>query len=228
MKVIKKIIRFILKTSLGLAVFLLLYGLIVFITSIIPVNNNKSLDTHNTIPVYILSNGVHTDIVVPLNNSIKNWSTSISYLHTKAQDSTRQLLAFGWGDKGFYLDTPTWADLKASTAIKAVTGMSSSAMHITFYKELEENENCKKIFITDKDYQLLIAYIEDSFVVDTEQKTQRIGTHSYGKYDVFYEAKGSYSLFYTCNTWANQALKSGNQKAALWTVLDKGIFYHYE
>ena len=106
--------------------------------------------------------------------------------------------------------------------------MSSSAMHITFYKELEENENCKKIFITDKDYQLLIAYIEDSFVVDTEQKIQRIGTHSYGKYDVFYEAKGSYSLFYTCNTWANQALKSGNQKAALWTVLDKGIFYHYE
>ncbi len=228
MNVIKKIIRFILKTALGLAVFLLLYGLIVFITSIIPVNKNKSLDTHNTIPVYILSNGVHTDIVVPLNNSIKNWSTSISYLHTKAQDSTRQLLAFGWGDKGFYLDTPTWADLKASTAIKAVTGMSSSAMHITFYKELEENENCKKIFITDKDYQLLIAYIEDSFVVDTEQKIQRIGTHSYGKYDVFYEAKGSYSLFYTCNTWANQALKSGNQKAALWTVLDKGIFYHYE
>ena len=60
MNVIKKIIRFILKTALGLAVFLLLYGLIVFITSIIPVNKNKSLDTHNTIPVYILSNGVQT------------------------------------------------------------------------------------------------------------------------------------------------------------------------
>ena len=46
MNVIKKIIRFILKTALGLAVFLLLYGLIVFITSIIPVNKNKSLDNY--------------------------------------------------------------------------------------------------------------------------------------------------------------------------------------
>jgi hypothetical protein len=57
---------------------------------------------------------------------------------------------------------------------------------------------------------------------------QQIGTHSYGKHAAFYEAKGSYNLFYTCNTWANQALKAANQKAALWTVLDKGIFYHYE
>ena len=108
MNVIKKAIRSILKIILGLAVFLLLYALIIFITSIIPVNKNKSLKTHNNIPVYILSNGVHTDIVLPLNNSIKNWSTSISYLDTKAQDSTRNLIAFGWGDKGFYLDTPTW------------------------------------------------------------------------------------------------------------------------
>ena len=45
---------------------------------------------------------------------------------------------------------------------------------------------------------------------------------------VFYEAKGSYSLFYTCNSWANQALKAANQKAALHTLTDTGIFRHYE
>jgi hypothetical protein len=44
----------------------------------------------------------------------------------------------------------------------------------------------------------------------------------------FYNAKGRYSLFYTCNTWANQALKSANQKAALWTIFDFGIFQHYK
>ncbi|VXC20015.1 Urease-associated protein [Flavobacterium sp. 9AF] len=227
MKTLKKIFKILLKTILGFIAFLLVYSVVIFFTSIISVNDNN-LETQKKVPVYILSNGVHTDIVLPLKNEIKDWSTSISYLHTKAQDSTRNLLAFGWGDKGFYLDTPTWADLKTSTAIKAVTGMSSSAMHLTFYKELKENENCKKIFISENDYQQLIAYIENSFALDAGQKIQRIGTHSYGKHDVFYEAKGSYNLFYTCNTWANQALKSGNQKAALWTVLDKGIFYHYE
>ena len=101
-------------------------------------------------------------------------------------------------------------------------------MHITFYGNLKEDENCKKFFISESQYQSMIQYIENSFALDKENKIQRIGTHSYGKYDIFYEAKGSYNLFYTCNTWANQTLKAGKQKAALWTVLDKGIFYHYE
>lgn len=49
----------------------------------------------------------------------------------------------------------------------------------------------------------------------------------YGKNDIFYEAKGSYSLFYTCNSWTNQALKAANQKAAFHTFTDTGIFRHY-
>ena len=227
MKTVKKTFKILLKTSIGFIAFLLIYTIVIFFTSIISVNENNS-ETNKTIPIYILSNGVHTDIVLPLKNEIKDWSTEISYLDTKAKDSTRQNVAFGWGDKGFYLDTPTWAELKASTAAKAITGLSSSAMHITFYGNLKEDDNCKKFFISESQYQSMILYIENSFALDTSNKIQRIGTHSYGNYDVFYEAKGSYNLFYTCNTWANQTLKAGNQKAALWTVLDKGIFYHYE
>lgn len=227
MKTLKKAFEILLKSVLGIIAFLLVYLLIIVIMSAITVND-KVVENNKNIPIYILSNGVHTDIVVPFKNEIKDWSQSISYLHTKAKDSSRNLLAFGWGDRGFYLDTPTWADLKFSTAAKAATGLSSSAMHITFYSDLKEDEFCRKILISKAQYINLIGYFEDSFMVDELNKIQQIGTHSYGKYDVFYEAKGSYNLFFTCNTWANQALKSANQKAALWTVLDKGIFWHYE
>lgn len=227
MKTAKKAVKVLLKTLLGFIAFLLIYAILIFFTSIISVNENNEI-TDKNIPIYILSNGVHTDIVLPLKNEIKDWSTVILYTNTKAKDSTLQNLAFGWGDKGFYLDTPTWADLKVSTAAKAITGLSSSAMHVTFYGNLKENESCKKFFISESQYQKMITYIENSFSLDKANKIQRIGTHSYGKHDIFYEAKDSYNLFYTCNTWANQALKAGNQKAALWTVLDKGIFYHYD
>ena len=50
----------------------------------------------------------------------------------------------------------------------------------------------------------------------------------YGKNDAFYEANGSYSLFHTCNTWANNGLKACGQKACFWTPFDSGIFYHYD
>jgi len=100
MKTLKKIFKILLKSVLGVVAFLLVYTLVIFLTSVISVNDNV-VETDKNIPIYILSNGVHTDVVVPLKNEIKDWSKEISYLHTKAKDSTKNLLAFGWGDRGF-------------------------------------------------------------------------------------------------------------------------------
>lgn len=224
-KKLKRVFRFVLRFLLGIVLFVVGYLLMVFLLYRIPVNSHPA---QGDIPIYINSNGVHTDIVVPLKNDVKDWSKDILFTHTVAKDTVADFVAFGWGDKGFYLDTPEWSDLKASTAFKAAFYMSTSAMHTRFYKSLKEDAECKKILITKEDYAALVKYIEESFKLDDAQNVQWISGHSYGKYDAFYEANGRYSLFYTCNTWANQALKAGNQKAALWTPYDKGIFYQYE
>lgn len=223
MKIIKKLLKY-------LAIFilsLLTYLLIVTLLSFVSVNEDFA-ENQQEIPIYILTNGVHTDVVLPIKNEHYDWSNQLKFEHTKSKDTTYQYVAFGWGDKGFYLETPTWADLKASTALKAATGLSSSAMHVTFYKHLKENKSCKKIQISLENYQNLIAFINESFQTKSRDFLKIETDAVYGKHDVFYEAKGSYSLFYTCNSWANQALKAANQKAALWTISDSGIFRHYE
>lgn len=227
MKTLKTTLKFLLKTLLGITTFLILYILAVLIFSRIPVNSNPS-KPEKGIEVYLLSNGVHTDIVVPVKSQTIDWSESVQFQHTKSKDTTANYLAFGWGDKGFYLNTPTWADLKFSTAFNAASGFSTSAMHCTFYKRMKEDELCKKIIITEKQYQQLVAFIQNSFELENNQ-IMKIETDAvYGNHDIFYEAKGSYNLFYTCNTWTNSALKTASQKASLWTVYDKGILYHYQ
>ena len=74
-----------------------------------------------------------------------DWSQKFPYEDTVAKDSTLRYIAIGWGDKGFYLDTPTWADLKFSTAFKAAFWLGNSAIHTTFYKEMKLGEDCKKL-----------------------------------------------------------------------------------
>lgn len=209
-----------------LLLFLVSYAAIVTLISKITVNSD-CVKPNQGVTIYIKSNGVHTDIVVPVKNNIKNWNEVISINHTQQPDTTAQYVGLGWGDKGFYLDTPTWADLKVSTALKAVSGFNTTAIHATFYKKLQENQNCKKVVMSTNDYEKLVLYIEDSFQIQKE-KVLLIPTKSvYGTNDAFYEAKGHYSLFYTCNSWANQALKAAHQKAALWTISDTGILQHY-
>ncbi len=100
----------------------------------------------------------------------------------------------GWGDIGFYLETPEWSDLKASVAFKAASGLSTTAIHATYYKYLKEGADCKKIMISAAQYDRLIKYITESFQHDASGNFLPIKTNAnYGKTDAFYEANGSYS-----------------------------------
>lgn len=223
----KKIFKILGKILLGIVGFVVLYLVFAFALSRIPVNATDA-DTRQDVAIYIKTNGVHTDIVVPIKTEYKDWSEKVRFSHIKSQDSTLNYIGFGWGDKGFYLNTPEWADLKFSTAFNAAFYLGTSAMHATFYKQIRESESCVKINISKAEYEKLIAYIEDSFQHDANGNPLLINATTYGRNDSFYEANRKYHLFYTCNTWANNALKASDQKAALWTPSDTGIFCHYQ
>jgi uncharacterized protein (TIGR02117 family) len=225
MKTLKYTIKFLFKILMAFVLFLLFY--LVFAIGLSKITVNKNIVQKEEIDIFIKTNGVHTDIVVPLKNEIKDWSKEIQFQHTKSKDAAMQYIGIGWGDKGFYLDTPNWSDLKVSTAFNVTTGLSETAMHTTFYKKIIENKSCKKIKISKENYQRLVDYISNSFQRDINQNIVWISGHSYAKNDAFYNANGSYSLFKTCNSWANRALKEANQKAAFWTAHDGGIFCHY-
>lgn len=210
---------------LGIVIF---YVICAVTIPLIGVPAEKTTES-KSIEAYILTNGVHTDIVVPVKSEVFDWSKEIPFEDTKSKRTDFKYLSVGWGDKGFYLDTPEWKDLKASTAIKAAFWMSESAMHCTFYDKMKEGEDCKKIMLTKTQYQNLIQFIRDKFDRDASGKVQLIKTDAvYGDNDAFYDAKGRYSFLDTCNTWANDALKVAGQKAALWSPTDFGIFRHYK
>jgi len=222
----KRFLKYAGRFSIFLILFIGLYFLTAFCCSRITVNADPS--NAKEIPIYIMTNGVHTDIVVPAVSTEINWTREISYQNTLEADSTYQYLAMGWGDKKFYLETPEFSDLKLGNALRAISGLSTSAMHITYYKNIREDANCRKIMISRAQYTLLISYILNSFKKD--ETGHLISVKSNIHYDIgdaFYEAKGSYSIFKTCNTWANAALKSCGQRSCLWTIFDTGIFLKY-
>ncbi|WP_454046510.1 TIGR02117 family protein [Chryseobacterium sp. Marseille-Q8038] len=225
---VKSILMYLLKVIgiiLGIVIIYVILGLLI---PYIPVSA-KDDGQKKEIPIYIYTNGVHTDIVMPVKNDLQDWSQKISFANTKSKKTDYQYIGIGWGDKGFYLDTPTWADLKFSTAVKAAFWLSDSAMHCTYYNTMKEGDDCKMIMISRSQYQNLVKFVEDKFDRDQNGNFMLIPTNAvYSDNDAFYDAKGTYSFLYTCNTWSNNALKAAGQKAALWTPSDFGIFQHYK
>ena len=224
---IRKILKPFLKTVGAIFLFIVVYFLAALLIPCISVNSDFKQCNKDGVEIYILTNGIHTDVVCPVKNQYKDWSAFISPLDTKGGDTLVNNIAFGWGDKGFYIETKSWAELKFSTAFKAVFFLSTSAMHISFHKGLEESESCRKICISKESYARLTDYIEKSFALGQNGNPQLIKGASYEDNDAFYEANRTYSLFYTCNTWANNVLKDAGTKACLWTPFNKPIFNKY-
>ncbi|WP_313385013.1 TIGR02117 family protein [Chishuiella sp.] len=223
----RKFILILFRVVVSIISLVIIYLFAIIILPLFGVNNKKGEKLDDSMYIYIVTNGMHTDIIVPVKTDIMDWSKIIPYSDTKSKKHYNNI-AFGWGDKGFYLNTPEWSDLKLSTAINAAFGIGSTAMHVTFYNDIYLGENCKQIKISKEDYKQLVNYIKNSFDLDSNNKVRYIKTDAlYGENDSFYEAKGTYSIFYTCNTWTANALKHANQKAPLWTATQQGIFYHY-
>lgn len=224
----KKFILVVLKTIWAIIGIIAIYLICVFLIPYIEVPA-KPVNEPKNITAYILTNGVHTDLVMPVKSEEIDWSQSIPFENTLSKRTDYKYLSVGWGDKGFYLDTPTWADLKVSTALKAAFWMSESALHCTYYNTMTEGKDCKKIMLTHDQYVALIDFIQTKFDRDQNGKPILIKTDAvYGDNDAFYDAKGSYSFLNTCNTWSNNALIVAGQTAALWTASDFGIFQHYK
>ncbi|MBA3664118.1 MAG: TIGR02117 family protein [Bacteroidetes bacterium] len=219
---LKRVFKLVLKTFLVIVLALGTYMLAAFTLPNITVNNSF-VNKKEGVKIYIVSNGVHTDIVVPVKNKNRDWTKLFPPESFDVKDSIYNYMAFGWGDKGFYLDTPTWGDLTFSTAFKAAFGIGSTAMHVRYLKLPNIiPDKTVALIIDEKSYNELIQLIEKSFE-KTNDAVIKIDHPGYNDHDRFYEANGTYSAFKTCNVWTNTCLKTIGVKVSVWSPFSKGL-----
>jgi uncharacterized protein (TIGR02117 family) len=203
------------------------YVLAAFLLTMIA-DNTSFQETETGIEIYVQTNGAHTNIVLPVENELYNWKEFIDTSQFKQKGTAFTHISFGWGDKEFYISTPTWSDLKFSTALKALFWPTSTAMYVTYYESFRYNSSyMRRIKISAKEYKHIIHAIKESFQTQLNGTTLLIDCCRYDNMnDNFYEAKGSYHLFKTCNNWTNDVLRRAGVKCALWAPFDKCVLYH--
>jgi uncharacterized protein (TIGR02117 family) len=214
-KILLKIGKYLLISILGFIIFLGIYFLMAFLLSSAG-TSPKKVSCSIADKIYLSSNEVHVDLVFPV--SMLD-SSFVASLHPT--DGARYV-AFGWGDSGFYLETPTWDDLKYSTVLKALFWHSPAVMHVSFYSTV--HPSWASINVCPEQIKLMQDNIDLSFR-KVNDVPERIFGFDYGRNDRFFEAYGSYNCFYTCNVWTGSVLKKGKVKTAIWSPFTGGIMY---
>lgn len=214
MRIIKKCFKWLFYVFL-IPIF---YVLISLALSIITVNNNY--DEKASKAVYLSTNGVHLDIIIPSTIIDSTLQKGLIY------NSGDKYLSFGWGDKNFYLNTPTWGDLTVKNALSATLLNSDTLIHLTKYKS--KQDDWVEVKLTNSQLEKLNNYILKYFKIDDNGSKIILAGKGYTDHDDFYEAHGNYSILKTCNTWVNSALKESDLKACLWTPFDFTVLNKYK
>jgi len=209
--ILKKILKRIIRLIFAFILLLALYFAIAYTLSFFPTRNIQSEKTQT---IYILYNKMHSDIVFKLNSTTQKWSKILPTL-IKNQEG---YIAFGWGDKETYINTPTWDDLSISTTLKALFIDTPSLMHVTHISNLQKYQNIKKIKVSKEQLIAIENTVLKSFNLQTNQHYK-----AYSNNDLFYPSNYKYNIFKTCNTWTGDTLRDANISISYWTPLSDNV-----
>jgi uncharacterized protein (TIGR02117 family) len=183
-------------------------------------------ETPDGITIYVETNGHHTGIVIPV--AAAGIDLSLTFRPTDLGDKrlAGNWLGVGWGDRDFYLNTPTWADLSPRTALSALIGSGRTLLHVDHLDQPYPGDDQRAVRISRAEYTRLIAQIMGS--LKRGEDGRPVAIPGYADRDLFYEAKGHYSLLRTCNGWTAETLAGAGIKAPLWTPFSGGVMRWYQ
>ncbi len=169
---------------------------------------------------------MHVNLMLPVQNQAFNWGQflPLDQIGRDAQQGYRYL-KFGWGDRDFYRNTPSWSEVKISSVLRSLFMPGNpTALYVEGYAELpnEQNVELKCVGVSQKDYLQLVDFIKASFQRDSHGQPIRIQDSSIAT-SGFYEATGHYSILRTCNTWAADGLDAAHIKTPIWSGLASAV-----
>jgi uncharacterized protein (TIGR02117 family) len=174
--------------------------------------------------VYIADNGIHADIIMPVDAEGLDWRPLIPQSDFAAPTSNARWIAFGSGERHVYLDTPAWWDIRLSTIAHALLG-GPRVMHVEYVPS--PYYAVREIRLRPEEYRRLWTAIRANFQLDRRGRPLRIEHPGYGPADAFYRASGKASAIRTCNAVVAEWLRLAGVKTSLWPPFVNGLVWRY-
>ena len=172
--------------------------------------------------ILVLKNPIHTDIAIPVDEAVRQRFHFLVDGGIPTDIPEVRYIVFGWGGRAFYLETPTWSELKAVPVMKALT-LDASVMHVDVAGDIVEPHPDVASFDIDEDrFAALLDFIEASFQRGPNGPIH-IENAKYSNFDGFFEANGHFNALVGCNTWTAAALRTAGLRTGWWNPLPMSL-----
>ncbi|MCF8709021.1 TIGR02117 family protein [Rhizorhapis sp. SPR117] len=221
----KAVGRFIVRALIIALALIALYLGLALAGSLLPANNGW-IEPRQGVQIFVYSNGTHTGIVVPTVNDVQDWRAVVKPEHlSDPRYGKSDHLLFGWGERNFYLMTPTWSDVRISVAAKSLFFSRRTLLHLDYIHSPVPGPNMRPVTISKAQYVRLVQQIEGFFRRD--EKGNTLPVKGYGPADKFYESNGHYNVMQTCNNWTGAQLRSIGVRVGIWTPFSQSVMWWF-
>ncbi|RSK34677.1 TIGR02117 family protein [Hymenobacter metallilatus] len=189
--------------------------------------NRQFRQTPNGVPIFVVSNGFHTDVVLPLRDAqtSHDWLRTLNQPALTARFAHYSYVAFGWGNEGFYLGS-AGGKFPGPAAIAGAVFPSKTLMHVGFYRAPPDSgTHVVPLRISPAQYRRLTAYVQQGFRPDSLGRMQLRQPAGYTPQDFFFLGAGRYHALRTCNDWTNRGLHRSGLRAALKAPLASAVLF---
>ncbi len=139
------------------------------------------------VEIMVGTNGVHTELVLPLVTPEKDWRPDFPVEDIAGPDQDFTHVAVSWGEREVFLNTPTWWELRPSTVLRIALFGGDGLLHVAHYVRPAPAADNRPIRLTSEEYSRLVSAIERAL-----PRGPRVVHPGYGMHDVFYDAPGRY------------------------------------
>lgn len=150
-------------------------------------------------PVYVVSHGWHTGIVI----AAENLGSELAFLDDHFE--TASWYEIGWGDREFYQAGETTIGL----ALRAGLWPTDTVLHVTALPESPDtyfsSSRVIEIAVAQTGHERMVRAMSEDFVHNERNEAIVSGDGLYGE-SLFFEARGRFHAFNTCNTWVARML----------------------
>ncbi len=169
--------------------------------------------------ILVLAGPIHTDVALPLDAQTRDRFAfllpALPLDHPGAD-----WLVLGWGGRAFYLETPTWADLRPGPVLRALT-LDASVLHADVAGPIPlDHPAVLPLDLSGPGRARLESAILASFA---RQDGAPIPNETYNGRDRFFEATGRFNLLLGCNTWTASVLRAAGLRTGWWTPLPRTL-----
>ncbi|TNF60543.1 MAG: TIGR02117 family protein [Rhodobacteraceae bacterium] len=208
------------RVALALIAGPVFYLLASVIGALIP--SGGSVRAGGPVTIHLVTGPIHYDFLLPLDAQTRARFAAMNDPGLPLEAPGAEWLVAGWGARDFYTTTGTYRDLSPRAVWRAATG-DASVIRLGLAGPLTGEVPVRSIAMDRVTYDRLLDAILADFARDAAGRPIALDHPGFSDVDMFFEARGRFHLFRTCNTWIGRVLRDAGLRFGAWTPLPLSV-----